>query len=75
MITTIMAFDFIACYIIEKGLKYFFSDNKPKDIAVRRPDQLERENARKKEEELQAQRKKNEEMVAMAEAKGLVKRG
>ncbi|KAJ5041952.1 hypothetical protein J3E74DRAFT_426894 [Bipolaris maydis] len=73
MITTIMAFDFVACYIIEKSLKFFFSDNKPKDIAVRRPDQLEREIARKKEEELQAQRKKNEEAVAMAHAKGLIK--
>ncbi|KAL6162049.1 putative cation-transporting ATPase 1 [Exserohilum turcicum] len=75
MITTIMAFDFVACYVIEKSLKFFFSDNKPKDIAVRRPDQLERENERKRAEELQAQRKKNEEMVRMAEERGLIKRG
>ncbi|KAI1577330.1 MgtA Cation transport ATPase [Pyrenophora tritici-repentis] len=73
MITSIMAFDFVACYVIEKSLKFFFSDNKPKDIAIRRPDQLERENERKRKEELDAQRKKNEEMVAMAREKGLVK--
>lgn len=53
-----MAGDFIACYVIEKGLKHFFSDNKPKDIAVRRPDQLKREEERKKVEEKLAQDKK-----------------
>jgi cation-transporting ATPase 13A1 len=51
MITTVMAGDFIACWVIEKGLKALFSDNKPKDIAIRRKDQLEREAERKKMEE------------------------
>ncbi|KAF1935209.1 hypothetical protein EJ02DRAFT_362032, partial [Clathrospora elynae] len=74
MITSIMAFDFAACWIIEKTLKWGFSDNKPKDIAIRRPDQLEREESRKREEELEAQRKKNEEMEMKAEAAGLIKR-
>jgi cation-transporting ATPase 13A1 len=72
MITTVMAGDFIACYVIEKGLKYFFSDNKPKDIAIRRPDQLEREEARKKVEEVEAQKKKNAEMEEKARAAGIV---
>ncbi|KAI4662883.1 uncharacterized protein J4E79_004194 [Alternaria viburni] len=74
MITSIMAFDFIACYIIEKGLKFFFSDNKPKDIAERRPDQLQQEEKRKARAEIEAQRKKNEEAEMKAAAAGLVKR-
>ena len=71
MITTVMAGDFIACYVIEKGLKFFFSDNKPKDIAVRRPDQLEREHARKRAEEHEAQEKRNREMEERAAKAGL----
>ncbi|KAI4693981.1 uncharacterized protein J4E84_002560 [Alternaria hordeiaustralica] len=74
MITSIMAFDFVACYIIEKGLKFFFSDNKPKDIAERRPDQLQQEEKRKARAEIEAQRKKNEEAEMKAAAAGLVKR-
>lgn len=71
MITTVMAGDFIACYVIEKGLKHFFSDNKPKDIAVRRPDQLKREEERKKVEEREAQEKKNREIEEKARAAGI----
>ena len=71
MITTVMAGDFIACYVIEKGLKFFFSDNKPKDIAVRRPDQLKREEERKKVEEREAQEKKNREIEEKARAAGI----
>ena len=73
MITTVMAGDFIACWVIEKGLKFLFSDNKPKDIAIRRKDQLEREAERKKVEEVEAQRKKNAEMEEKARAAGLVR--
>ncbi|KAH9871013.1 hypothetical protein J1614_006587 [Plenodomus biglobosus] len=61
MITSIMALDFIACYVIEKGLKWGFSDNKPKDIAVRRPEQLKKEAERKAVEEKEAQEKRNKE--------------
>lgn len=71
MITTVMAGDFIACYVIEKGLKHFFSDNKPKDIAVRRPDQLKREEDRKRIEEKEAQEKKNREAEERAQAMGV----
>jgi cation-transporting ATPase 13A1 len=71
MITGTMILDFGACWLIEKGLKWGFRDNKPKDIALRRPDQLERENARKAEEEREAQRKKNEEFEAKARALGI----
>lgn len=46
----IMVLDYVGCWIIEKVLKMAFSDYKPKDIAVRRPDQLEREAYRTQEE-------------------------
>ncbi|KAF1850776.1 cation-transporting ATPase 4 [Cucurbitaria berberidis CBS 394.84] len=72
MITSIMVLDFGACWIIEKGLKWGFSDNKPKDIALRRPDQLRREEQRKLEEEHEAQKKKNAEIEEKARAAGLV---
>ncbi|CAI4213180.1 unnamed protein product [Parascedosporium putredinis] len=55
--TIVMAGDFAACYVIERVLKKLFSDYRPRDIAVRRPEQLEREFARKDVE----QKKKDEE--------------
>ncbi|GAB7359018.1 hypothetical protein MBLNU230_g5091t1 [Neophaeotheca triangularis] len=47
----VMVVDFLGCYVVEKVLKVLFSDYKPKDIAVRRPDQLEREAKRLEREE------------------------
>lgn len=73
MLTTVMIGDYAGCWIIEKGLKWAFSDYKPKDIAIRRPDQLKREEHRKVEEEKEAQKKKNEEMEEKARAAGLVR--
>lgn len=49
--TTIMILDYCGCWIIEKVLKQAFSDFRPKDIAIRRPDQLALEDKRRKEEE------------------------
>ncbi|KAF2842619.1 P-type ATPase [Patellaria atrata CBS 101060] len=49
-ITVVMILDYGVCWVIEKVLKYFFSDYRPKDIAKRRPDQLAAENKRKDEE-------------------------
>lgn len=72
MITSVMALDFGACWIIETVLKWGFRDNRPKDIAFRRPDQLKREEDRKKEEEKEAQRKRNAEMEEKARQAGLV---
>jgi manganese-transporting P-type ATPase len=46
MLTSTMALDFAGCWIVEKTLKRLFSDYKPKDIAVRRPDQDLRERKR-----------------------------
>ncbi|KAI6812238.1 putative cation transporting ATPase, partial [Hortaea werneckii] len=45
-----MVVGYVGCWVIEKALKMAFSDYKPKDIAVRRPDQLEKEALRAKEE-------------------------
>ncbi|CAK7270621.1 putative cation-transporting ATPase 1 [Sporothrix epigloea] len=47
IMTTVMIVDYVACYLIEIVLKYLFSDLAARDIAVRRPDQLLREVARK----------------------------
>lgn len=50
MLTITMILDFGGCWIVEKTLKRFFSDFRPKDIAVRRPDQEERTRKRIEEE-------------------------
>lgn len=44
--TTVMIVDYLACYVVEKVLKGAFSDYRPKDIAVRRPDQIQAEELR-----------------------------
>ncbi|PHH59944.1 hypothetical protein CDD81_2343 [Ophiocordyceps australis] len=45
--TVCMLIDYVLCLAIEKGLKAGFSDYRPRDIAHRRPEQLEREAKRK----------------------------
>jgi manganese-transporting P-type ATPase len=61
MLTSIMVADYAGCWVVEKVLKFLFSDYRPKDIAIRRKDQLEREETRRAQEEIEAQRKRNEE--------------
>ena len=56
--TTVMVLDYVACYVIEKVLKKAFSDFRPKDIAVRRPDQIKVEEERKAREHLEAEHAK-----------------
>jgi cation-transporting ATPase 13A1 len=73
MITTVMVIDYAACWIIEKGLKAAFSDFKPKDIAIRRPDQNKREEERKKQEEIDEQKRKSDEIEQKAREAGLVR--
>lgn len=60
--TSVMVLDFVGCWIIEKVLKTAFSDYRPKDIAVRRPDQLAREQKRLQEEQEQLDREKEEKL-------------
>lgn len=54
----VMILDYVGCWTVEKGLKSLFSDYKPKDIAVRRPDQLVREQKRIQAEKEAADRAK-----------------
>ena len=51
--TAIMIVDYVGCYLVEQVLKRAFSDYRPKDIAVRRPDQLRAEEARVAKEKWQ----------------------
>jgi len=53
-LTVLMIIDYAGCWIVENILKQLFSDFRPKDIAIRRPDQLLRENERRKKEEAEA---------------------
>ncbi|BCS22090.1 ion-transporting P-type ATPase SPF1 [Aspergillus puulaauensis] len=52
-LTVLMALDYGGCWVIENVLKTLFSDFQPKDIAERRPDQLQREGERKQKEALE----------------------
>ncbi|KAI1079244.1 hypothetical protein F5B20DRAFT_544165 [Whalleya microplaca] len=51
--TAIMIIDYVGCWLIEVVLKRLFSDYRPRDIAKRRPEQLERERIRKEGEKAQ----------------------
>lgn len=57
-LTVVMALDYVGCWVIENVLKRLFSDFRPKDIAVRRPDQLAKEEARKRQEQEEIDRAK-----------------
>lgn len=58
VLSILMIIDYAGCWVIENVLKKLFSDYQPKDIAVRRPDQLQREMERKGREEIEAQAEK-----------------
>jgi cation-transporting ATPase 13A1 len=76
--TVTMIVDYLGCYVIEKTLKALFSDYKPKDIAVRRPDQLAREQKRiedAKAEKIRAEEEKARKEVEELEKKLLARRG
>ncbi|KAL2163908.1 hypothetical protein VTH06DRAFT_3120 [Thermothelomyces fergusii] len=68
-ITAVMILDFVACYVSEVVLKYLFSDLKARDIAERRPEQLERERERKaaelKKKEEEEERKRMEKVAEL----------
>jgi cation-transporting ATPase 13A1 len=63
-LTVLMIFDYGGCWLIENVLKQLFSDFRPKDISVRRPDQLARELERKKKELEEALAEKEQAMKA-----------
>lgn len=56
-LTSVMVVDFLGCWVIEKVLKVMFSDYRPKDIALRRPDQIKFEEERRERERLEEEAK------------------
>ncbi|CEJ56208.1 Putative Cof protein [Penicillium brasilianum] len=60
-LTVLMIFDYGGCWLIENVLKNLFSDFRPKDIAIRRPDQLKREAERKAKEAAEAEAEKEQQ--------------
>lgn len=57
-LVAVMVLDYVGCWVVEKGLKGLFSDYKPKEIAVRRSDQVEKEQRRRAKEVAVAEREK-----------------
>ena len=55
-----MVLDYVGCWAVEYGLKRVFSDFRPKDIAVRRPDQVRFEEERREREEKERLKKEEE---------------
>ena len=62
VLTGAMVADYCGCWVVEQVLKRAFSDFRPKDIAVRRPDQVEREEVRRREERERIDREKAEKI-------------
>lgn len=60
MITSVMLLDFVGCWVVEQGLKRAFMDFRPRDIALRRPDQIEAEEKRRIQEQDEADKAKEE---------------
>ena len=56
----VMVVDYVGCVIVEWALKTVFSDFRPKDIAVRRADQVVFEEERKKREEVEKLKREEE---------------
>ena len=49
-LTFLMIADYVGCWIVEQIFKAFFSDLKPRDISIRRPEQVVRDEKRRKDE-------------------------
>ncbi|KIX04148.1 uncharacterized protein Z518_07702 [Rhinocladiella mackenziei CBS 650.93] len=61
-LTLLMIADYCGCWVVEQIFKSLFSDFRPKDIAIKRPDQIERDDQRKKERAEKAEQKRIEEI-------------
>ena len=59
--TATMIIDYVGCWLVERALKWAFSDYRPKDIAIRRPEQIEREEKRQAIERKEEMQRKMEE--------------
>lgn len=67
-LTMLMIGDYIACWIVEQIFKALFSDLKPRDIAIRRPEQVERDEKRRQEALEKAEK---ERIEAIENARGV----
>ena len=67
-LTSLMVFDYMGCWVVEYVFKALFSDLKAKDIAIRRPEQIEREERRKREA---AEKVEQERIKAIEEKRGV----
>jgi len=56
--TAVMVVDYVGCWVVEKVLKQAFSYFRPKDIAIRRPDQVRVEEERRERERAEVEREK-----------------
>jgi manganese-transporting P-type ATPase len=64
-LTSLMVIDFCGCWVVERVFKSLFSDFRPKDIAIKRPDQVKRDDERRRV----AAEKAEEERVKAVEMK------
>ncbi|KIV98042.1 hypothetical protein PV10_01734 [Exophiala mesophila] len=64
-LTSLMIIDFCGCWVVEQVFKHMFSDFRPKDIANKRPDQVARDDQRRKA----AMEKAEQERIAEIEKK------
>ena len=67
-LTTLMLVDYVGCWLVEQVFKKFFSDLKPRDIAIRRPDQIEKEETRRREA---LEKVEKERVEAIEKARGV----
>ncbi len=67
-LTTLMIVDYCGCWVVEQVFKRAFSDFRPKDIAIKRPDQVERDDRRRKEAKEKAEA---ERLAAVEKARGV----
>ncbi len=58
--TATMIIDYVGCWVIENVLRIMFSDYKPKDIAVRRPEQYARDEVRQNQDREEENRRRAE---------------
>lgn len=76
-LTALMAIDYVGCWAVEWVFKALFSDLKPKDIAIRRPEQNARDEKRKKDraEKAEAERVAEIERIRGINAAALAAKG
>lgn len=68
-LTSLMVFDYVGCWLVEYVFKALFSDLKAKDIAIRRPEQIERDEKRQREA---AEKIEEERIKAIEEKRGVL---